>query len=436
MERVRLGFIGMGNRGEQLLQAFLKQEDAEISAFCDVYKPYAERRRDKIDSRIMRMGRVPPMKTEVPGKVDVYNDYRNLLERKDIDAVVIASPDHWHALQTVHAFEAGKDAFVEKPLTITIEEGRRMVEAETRFNRIGAVCLNRRGSSIYRELSRRIPEGLIGKIVSASAARNSNMYPDGIGRFKPEDPPPDFNWDMWLGPRAYRPYQYNLAPYYFRWWSDYSSQMGNWGVHYMDVIRWLTGETAPIAVTAMGGKYAVQDDRDIPDTMMVLFEFRSGAVVQFQINEASAGQSIPHGEIELQGTKAVLQASQDGYTVIPSPPGQFQTWKHLAEPETKELEGDEAYGDLGIKEDSTANLARNFIDCVKNRDTKPFCPLEEGHRSTTFAHLANISLKMNQRLEWDSESERFTNCEAANELLSYEYREPWKLTRDGNDERK
>jgi predicted dehydrogenase len=427
MDKVRLGFIGIGNRGEQLLDAFMKQDDAEPAAFCDVYKPYAERRRDKIDKEILSLGRIPPMKHLTDGTVDAYSDYRDLLDRKDIDAVVIATPDHWHALQTVHAFEAGKDVFVEKPLTITIDEGRKMVEAEERTGRTGAVCLNRRGSSIYQELSRRIPEGLIGKVVSASAARNSNMFPDGIGRREPADPPEGFDWDMWLGPRAYRPYQYNLAPYYFRWWSDYSSQMGNWSVHYMDVIRWLMGETAPAAVTAVGGKFAVDDDRDIPDTMTVLFEFESGAVVQFQINEASAGHKIPHGEIEMQGTKAVLQASQDGYNVIPSSSGQFQKWDRLAEPEERVIEGDAAYGDLGIKEDSTANLARNFIDCVKDKSTKPFCSLEDGHRSTTFAHLANISLKMKQRLEWDARTERFTNCDAANEHLAYDYREPWKL---------
>ncbi len=427
MDKVRLGFIGIGNRGEQLLGAFMKQEDAEITAFCDVYKPYAERRRDKVDKRYFERRPVPSMKNVPEGPVDAYSDYRDLLERKDIDAVVIATPDHWHALQTVHAFEAGKDVFVEKPLTVTVDEGRRMVDAEARCGRIGAVCLNRRGSSIYRELAEKVPAGIIGKVVSASAARNSNMYPEGIGTCTPEDPPPDFNWDMWLGPRAYRPYQYNIAPYFFRWWSDYSSQMGNWGVHYLDVIRWLIGERAPAAVTAVGGKHAVNDDRDIPDTMLAVFEFKSGAVVQFQINEASKGQAIEHGEIELQGTKAVLQASQDGYTVIPSGPGQCQTWKQLAETVEKKLEGDTSFGDLGIKEDSTANLARNFLDCVKDKGKTPYCSLEEGHRSTTFAHLANISLKLKRRLEWDAEAERFTNCDEANELLSYEYRKPWEF---------
>ena len=146
--------------------------------------------------------------------------------------------------------------------------------------------------SIYQRLSKDVQGGLIGKVSTARALRISNMFPDGIGRMEPEAPPADLDWDMWLGPRAWRDYQYNISPYIFRWWSEYSSQMGNWGVHYMDVIRWLIGETAPVAITAHGGKYAVKDDRDIPDTMEVFFEFASGAIVQFSIHEASSGGGI------------------------------------------------------------------------------------------------------------------------------------------------
>jgi len=252
------------------------------------------------------------------------------------------------------------------------------------------------------------------------------MYPDGIGRMKPEAPPPGLDWDMWLGPRAHRDYQYNIAPYSFRWWSDYSSQMGNWGVHYMDVIRWLMGETAPVAVTAHGGNFAVYDDRTIPDTMEVLFEFESGAIVQFSIHEASSGGGIAGGEIELNGSKGTLLASQDGYRVVPARPGQFQTWENLVEERSVELEGEQSHGDLQIKEDSTGNLVNDFIACIQS-GKDPLCTLEDGHRSTSFAHLANIALAMNQRLEWDPVAERITNSDQANDLLHYTYREPWTL---------
>ena len=231
---------------------------------------------------------------------------------------------------------------------------------------------------------------------------------------------------MWLGPRAFRPYQYNIAPYFFRWWKEYSSQMGNWGVHYMDVIRWLLNEEAPVAITATGGNFAVQDDRTIPDTMEVLFEMPSKSIIKFSIHEANAGSGISGGEIELHGTKGNLIADQNGYSISSAKPGQFQTWDTLVEPMEKKLKGGAEFGDLGSKENSTGNLIRNFLDCIKDGGA-PLCSLEEGHRSTSFAHLANISLALGQRIEWDAVHERITNSDKANDYLHYEYRAPWKL---------
>jgi predicted dehydrogenase len=425
-QKIRVGFIGLGNRGSQLLNLFMKNPAVEIAALCDVYEPYTSRDRSRVHQRYLDLGKVPRMGEGFGPEVQRYSDFRKMLEEKDIDAVCIATPDHWHAIQAVQAMEAGKDVYVEKPLTITLKEGRAMVEAQKRTGRVCAVGLNRRGASVYQALSKEVPEGLIGKVSTARAFRISNMYPDGIGRMKPEPPPPGLDWDMWLGPRAHREYQFNMAPYSFRWWSDYSSQMGNWGVHYMDVIRWLMGETAPVAVTAHGGNYAVNDDRTIPDTMEVLFEFESGAIVQFSIHEASSGGGIPGGEIELNGSKGTLLASQDGYRVLPARPGQFQTWEKLVEERSVELKGEQSHGDLQIRENSTANLVNDFINCIQT-GKKPLCTLEDGHRSTSFAHLANIALAMNQRLEWDPVAERITNSDQANDLLHYTYREPWTL---------
>ena len=300
-----------------------------------------------------------------------------------------------------------------------------MVSAAANTDRVVAVGLNRRGSSIYQELAGLVQGGKIGQLRTARAYRISNMYPGGIGSLQPEAPPAGFDWDMWLGPRPSRPYQYNIAPYFFRWWQDYSSQMGNWGVHFMDVIRWMTGETAPIAVSAHGSKL-LKDDKTIPDTMEVTYEFAGGMMAQFHIYEASAAAGITGGEIELGGTHGNLVASQNGYTISPVKPGQFQTWERLVEPQEKNLKSDAAHGDLGIREDSTANLIRNFLDCVKSREA-PLCSLEEGHRSTSFAHLANIALATGTRIEWDAEAEKVTNNSAANELLHYEYRTPWRL---------
>jgi len=424
--KIRVGFIGIGNRGSQLLALFMQEPDCEIAALCDIYKPYLKRDRSLVDPRYLKTisGQVPKMGEKFSKEPVYYDDYRKLLEDKSIDAVCIATPDHWHAIMMIEAVRAGKDVYVEKPLTQTIKEGRAMVNAQKETNRVVAVGLNRRGNEVYQKLRKVIAGGKIGKITVARAARVSNLYPNGIGKMKPEQPPKDFNWDMWIGPREFQPYQYNIAPYMFRWWSHYSSQMGNWGVHYMDAIRWMMGETAPVAITAHGGKYVLDHDGDIPDTMQVTFEFASKAMIAFSIFEASSGELFPYGELELRGTKGTVYASQDGYRIIPTTKGQFQNWDKLTEneefnvPSSELTDGSNAY--------ATGALVHNFLECVRSRKT-PLCPLEEGHRSTSFAHLANISLAVGQRLEWDPTNERFTNSEKANQMLSYEYRKPWKL---------
>ncbi len=424
--RIRVGFIGVGNRGSQLLNLFMTHADCEVAALCDAYEPYTTRNRSQVHPRYLadRDGQIPKMGEQFGRKPKLYKDYRKLLEDKSIDAVVIATPDHWHCLQTIHAIGAGKDVYVEKPLTITIAEGRQMVNAQAASKQVVAVGLNRRGASVYRKLAGEIPQGKIGKVTVARAYRINNLAPNGIGKMQPEPPPANFDWDMWLGPRAYRPYQYNIAPYMFRWWSDYSSQMGNWGVHFMDVIRWMLGEQAPVAISAHGGKFALDHDGDIPDTAQVTYEFASGAIASFCIYEASSGALFPEGEVELRGTKGTLYAGESGYKIIPAAGGQFQPGGPRMEKE--EFSARNQMLADGSSGDSTATLVRNFLDCVKSRRT-PLCPLEEGHRSTSFAHLANIALATRERLQWDPAKERFTNSEAANKLLHYEYRKPWTI---------
>ena len=425
-DKIRMGFIGIGNRGSQLLNIFMNNKDCEVVALCDVYEPYTSRKRDEVSKRFLDAleKRVPKMGEKFEKTPKIYKDYRELLADKDIDAVCIATPDHWHALQTIHAIQAGKDVYVEKPLTQTIYEGRKMVEVQEASKQVVAVGLNRRGSMTYQKLAKKIQAGKIGKVSAARAARISNLFPNGIGKMAPEQPPKGFDWDMWLGPRGIRPFQYNMAPYYFRWWSDFSSQMGNWGVHYMDVIRWMVGETAPSAISAHGGKFVLDHDGNIPDTMQVCFEFASGFMISFNIYEGNSGRLFEFGELELMGTKGNVFANEKGYKIIPSKAGQFQDWKTLLKPEEYKRPSRNLAD--GSSADSTATLIRNFMDCVKSRNT-PLCTLEDGHRSTSFAHLANIALATKERLQWDAEKEQFTNSKAANVLLHYNYRKPWKL---------
>ncbi len=397
--RVRLGFVGVGNRGVQLLDAALKLPDADVVGFCDVYAPYLERAQEKLGRR-----------------VPIYSDYRQLLERKDVDAVVIATPDHWHALQTVDACEAGKDVYVEKPLSITVVEGRRMVEAVRRTKRIVQVGLQRRSSGIYAEVAQLVQSGHIGKVTLAQCHRISNMFPSGIGHAPDGPPPQGLDWDMWLGPRPRRPFRATIAPYKFRWWHAYSSQVGNWGVHYFDALRWILGEKAPVSVSAHGGRFAVDDDRDIPDTLEVIFEFASGRLLTFGQYEASGLPALRTGEVELRGTLGAIYVGGSGYEVVADRGGQFQEWQPKIE--SRQVKRND--GNLDVLH------MRNFLDCVRSRQ-RPACDVEEGHLSTVFAHLANIALATRSRLEWDVNKERVTNNRLANSLLHYEYRAPWKL---------
>lgn len=396
-ERIRLGFIGVGNRGGQLIGAACNHADMQAAAVCDVYAPYREKWAAEL-------------------KCPAVGDWRELLDNKDIDAIVIAAPDHWHALMTVAACRAGKDVYVEKPLSYTIREGRKMVEVARETKRIVQVGTQRRSSPMYAQLGELVRAGKVGKVTVSRAYRISNMAPAGIGNAADSKPPADLDWDMWLGPRPERAFNENIAPYKFRWWKEYSSQNGNWGVHYFDLLRWLIGETAPVSISAHGGVFAVKDARTIPDTMESIYEYGSGHLMMFGQYEASGNSMFPYGECELRGTDGTIYAGNRGYLIRQEKPGQFQEDGDRGEPvEVKVDEGD-----------VTVQHMRNFLDCIKSRKT-PNADVEEGHRSTTIAHLGNIALWTKSRIDWDPVAERITNNEAANQYLEYEYRKPWTL---------
>jgi len=416
-DRVRIACIGVGYRGVQDLHAFLAQKDAQIVALCDVYEPYLNGQFDKIHPHFKELThRVPSGLPDLGGPVERHKDFRHILDKKDVDAVLIATPDHWHAVQTIMACDAGKDVYVEKPLSLTVREGRRMVEAARRNNRVVQVGTQRRSSTLYAQLAGLVGSGAIGKVTVARAGLTDNMTPKGIGKVPDSAPPAGLDWDMWLGPRPERPFNLNLLPYKFRWWNLYSSQMANWGAHFLDAMRWCTRETAPASISAHGGVYAVNDCRTIPDTAEVIFEHASGMLTIFSTFEASGQPLLRTGEIELRGTLGTVYASMNRIEIIPERGGAFQDPKPRIKPLV--LSNRDGYGELDRAH------ARNFLDCVRSRE-RPVCDVEEGHRSTSYALLANIALATKARLDWDAHSERFTNNDAANELLDYEYRQPW-----------
>jgi predicted dehydrogenase len=417
-DRVRLGFIGVGNRGDQDLTAFLEYADQQVVAVCDLREDYMDHAAQKARSNPAR-----------------FKDYRRLLEVRDLDAVLIATPDHWHALQTVDACNAGKDVYVEKPLSLTVVEGRKMVEAATRNKRVVQVGINRRSSKICAEAAEFVRSGGIGPVTVVRCNHVVNEWPLGIGNPPDSPPPKDIDWDLYLGPAPRDPFNPNRAFYRFRWFYHYSGgQLTNNGVHYLDLIQWALGQDAPVAVTAIGGKYAVQDNREIPDTMEVLWEYPGKTLVifsQFNCNAApTSGRT--RALAEFRGTKGTLYAYDGSYEVVPEEnatlpipaanPLERTTGKTYGSSRRPAMEPVSAKG----PSNSTIMHARNFLDCIKTR-AKCNCDVETGHRSTTATILGNLAHKSEIHLKWDRNAERFTNSEAANRLLHYAYRAPWKL---------
>jgi predicted dehydrogenase len=412
-ERVRLGFIGLGNRGDQVLDAFLVHKDCEAVAVCDIYQPY-------VAFAARKSGTNPRQ----------FRDYRKLVDLKEVDAVIVSTPDHWHALQTIHACQAGKDVYVEKPLSLCVAEGRKMVEAARRYDRVVQVGLHRRSAGFCKEAAEFIRSGGIGQVTVCRAFHIQNEWPKGIDNPPNEEPQTDLDWDAWLGPAPRVPYNKNRAFYRFRWFYDYSGgQLTNFGVHYLDMIHWALGHDAPLAVTALGGKYAITDNREVPDTLEVLWQYPGNTMVTFsQYNATAAPAGLRSGEIEFRGTKGTLYLQGNGYEVVPDvvTPNAFP----IRTPLDRNVEKGWRTGAKTLIEARktsggapTSAHARNFLDCVKSRQ-RPNCDVETGHRSTSAPLIANIAHKLKAFLEWDGKAERFTNHAAANQQLAYAYRSP------------
>jgi predicted dehydrogenase len=415
-ERVRVGFIGVGNRGDQVLSAFLVHKDCEVAAVCDIYPPYREFAAKKI-------GTQPAL----------YHDYRQMLDDKTLDAVVICTPDHWHALQTIHACQANKDVYVEKPLSLTVVEGRKMVEAARKYRRVVQVGIQRLSSALGREVAEFIRGGGIGKVMVARAFHIQNEWPQGIGSPPDSEPPADLDWEAWLGPAPRKPYNKNRTFYRFRWFYDYSGgQLTNFGVHYLASIHWALNLQAPRAVVAMGGKFVHYDNREVPDTLEVLWHYPGDVLVTFsQYNANGAPAAARPCEIEFRGTLGTLYLSTSGYEVVPEvlTPHEFPARTPL----DRSLERNYRSGAKARIEPRKitgrildAEHARNFLDAVKTRQ-QPSCPIEFGHAVTTAAIIANIAHRTKSYLEWDATAERFTNHTQANQFLHYEYRKPYTL---------
>jgi predicted dehydrogenase len=416
-ERIGVGFVGFGLIGKRHVLDFQDQPDVNMVAVAEVHQ-----------------GRLNEARALIGGSVKGFGDFRKLLEEPTVDAVVVSTPDHWHALMTMMACAAGKDVYVEKPLTLFVREGRWMIETARRTKRIVQVGTQQRSGTHYQRAKNLIEQGHLGKVFSVRMQHHRNMMP-GFGSPPDQDPPRGFDWDMFLGPAPYRRYNPKRGLYHFRWFWDYSGgQMTNLGQHELDIAHWFLAARGPLSVTSGGGRYCLQDSGETPDTQDALFEY-PGWTALWSLRETCRGQSRTFGT-EYCGPKGSLVISRRGFivnadskvlpeTTIPqfaghpiggpaggAKPGQVEYW-------TAPLEDKSGDARAQFKQH-----VRNFLDCIKSRQ-QPIADLESGHRVATACHLANISLRTGRKIRWDADKEEIVDDAAASRMLQRTYRSPW-----------
>jgi len=417
-DRVGLGFIGFGLIGKRHVLDFQGFPDVDLVAVAEVHK-------GRLDEAAALMG----------AKTRKFGDFRGLIDDRDVDAVIVSTPDHWHTLMSMMACAAGKDVYVEKPLSLFIREGRWMVEVARRHRRVVQVGTQQRSGPHYLKARELIRGGHIGKVVAVRMWSYRNILP-GFGTPADGDAPPGLDYDNWLGPAPLRRYNPNRSLYHFRWFWDYSGgQMTNLGQHSLDVVHWFLDATAPRTVTSAGGRFTLRDNGETPDVQDAQFDY-TGWLATWSHRECSRGAS-PWRGLEFCGTRGSLTISRQGFVVTPDPEiapenaiPQFGGPQPIGGPRTT---GDRASAGLRttpVRDNSGSELdqfrrhARNFIDCVRSRH-EPAAGLEAAHRVATACHLANLSLRLDRKLRWDAGHESVIGDPEAEALLERPYRAPW-----------
>jgi predicted dehydrogenase len=412
-DKIRLGLIGAGSRGNQLLDSFFKQSDIEIIAVADVDDRHAGETAERVKKE----------KGNLPQSA---RDYRFLLDRKDLDAVIIATPDHWHALPAIQAVLAGKDVYVEKPVAHNVAEGQAMLHAARKTNKIMAVGTQQRSSSHFQRAVEIVRSGQLGKIFWVQTWNFENISPVGMGKYPDGEAPSHVDYDRWLGPAPLRSFNPNRFHLLFRWFFDYAGgMMSDWGVHLNDIVIWALNSKGPKSVCTTGGIFTTDDERDTPDTMQVVYEF-PGCTLTYSMRK---GNGLKYNGREYGilfcGTDGSLVLDRSGFEVIPD--------KVVLPYGIKLVHGNRSIRKIELKSESVTKgvdgqdaHVRNFLDCMKSR-ALPTCDVEIAHRSTNTCHLGNISYKLGRKLEWDADNETFKNDSEANALLKREPRKGYEL---------
>jgi predicted dehydrogenase len=417
-ERIGVGVIGFGLIGRIHTRNFKAQPDVQVVAVAETYRP-----------------RLEAAAALVGGQVTPYRDFRKLLDSKDVDAVVVATPDHWHALMTMMACAAGKDVYVEKPLTLFVQEGRWMVEVARREKRVVQVGTQARSGKHIQRARELIRSGRLGQIVSVQCNYFRNVSP-GFGNPPDQDPPPELDWDLWLGPAPMRRYNPNRAIYHFRWFWDYSGgQMTNLGQHSLDTVHWIMDLKGPQAVSSCGGRHFLRDNCEVPDTQDAIIEY-PGFTAVCQYRECAACGADPNmGGLTFCGTRGTMSITRDFYQILPDKKenpvnivarilGGHPVGGPQPVPDQPGLWTEPVKDASGSWDEQYVGHVRNFLDCIKSRED-PIVDLESGHRVATTCHLANISLRTRRKVRWDAEKEQIVGDPEAAQMLARPYRKPW-----------
>lgn len=403
-QRINVGVVGVRGRGRDHIAEFVKLPNARVDAVCDIDDAQNER---AIAFATKQQQGLPPRS---------YRDLRKLLEDKDIDAISIATCNHWHALATIWACQAGKDVFVEKPASHNIFEGRKMVEAARKYKRIVQTGMQSRSIEHKKQAIQLLRDGAIGKVYMAKGLCYKRRK--SIGKQADGPVPAGVDYDLWLGPAPMRPFNPNRFHYNWHWfWDTGNGDIGNQGVHEMDVARWGLGkDTLPGNVYSGGGKFVYDDDQETPNTQLATFDYGDCELV-FEVRGLITGTE---GNITAEGTHYIgnLFFGSDGYMSVDS--GGFGIYLG----EDRKLAREVKHVEPRIWD--TYPLVANFIKAVETRKYQDLtCDIVEGHLSAALCHMANASYRTKRKLTFDPATEQFQDDPEANACITRKYRPPY-----------
>ncbi len=393
-DRIRVAVLGVNGRGKSHIQDVMSQSNAEVVTLCDP------------DMNILKE-RAKSFEDKYKKKVAIEQDFRKVYADKNIDAVTLATPNHWHALQAIWACQAGKDVYVEKPATHNVYEGKKLIEAAYKYNRIVQHGVQLRSSVAIREAIQHLRNGLIGRVYMARGLVY-RWRPD-IGNKGVSNIPAGLDYDLWCGPAPMVPFTRNLVHYNWHWhWNYGNGDVGNQGIHETDLCMWGLDVGLPERITSMGGKFLWDDCKEVPEIQTSIYHYpKQKKIIQFEVRNWCT--NLEDGA----GVGNIFYGDK-GYMVI-NGYEKYETF--LGEKRERGPSGD-AGGDH----------FKNWLDAIRARDMSlQNGPVESGHLSSALAHLGNISYRLGRQLNFDPVAERFIGDEDANNMLTREYRSPYNL---------